>query len=352
MSAWIDYFNVDSLQFLKELYTTNPFKDKDYIWDDPNVGIWIDMNEPACFEKSDKTMTKTNHHKVQLLDIGGKASSKLVEHRDVHSLYGLYSNKVTYEALLKRCSNERPFILSRSFYPGAQKYSAIWSGDSASDWDNFEKCVPILLQKTVCGISFIGGDVPGFYNNPLLPKVEEVEHEKKEEVKENATGQPMPKLVVEKIEKPQWDEELITSWYRLGIYMPFFRAHSHIDTLRREPWCFSDAACSNIKSSIILRYKLLVYLYTQFYLSTDAKYGSNSPIMRPLWYQYPDVKDIEKNETSFCFGPALIVSIQPEKNFIPRGIDTQFEIDCNGDIVKSNEKVQGMNHIKQQVVQG
>jgi alpha-glucosidase (family GH31 glycosyl hydrolase) len=76
--------------------------------------------------------------------LGGNISSKIVEHRDVHSLYGLYCNKITYEALLER-SKERPFILSRSFYPGAQKYGAIWSGDSASDWENFEKCVPILL---------------------------------------------------------------------------------------------------------------------------------------------------------------------------------------------------------------
>ena len=85
---------------MKDLYTSNPLKNKDYIWDDPNVGIWIDMNEPACFEKSDKTMTKTNNHTVQLFDIGGKVCSRVVEHREVHSLYGLYSNKITYEALL------------------------------------------------------------------------------------------------------------------------------------------------------------------------------------------------------------------------------------------------------------
>ena len=58
------------------------------------------MNEPACFEKSDKTMTKTNNHTVQLFDIGGKVCSRVIEHREVHSMYGLYSNKVTYEALL------------------------------------------------------------------------------------------------------------------------------------------------------------------------------------------------------------------------------------------------------------
>jgi hypothetical protein len=64
------------------------------------------------------------------------------------------------------------------------------------------------------------------------------------------------------------------------------------------------------------------------------------------------VKDIEKNETSFCFGSSLIVSIMPEKNKIPKGINTEYEIDQNGEIVKSDENLKGMKYIKQQVVQG
>lgn len=50
------------------------------------------MNEPACFEKSDKTMTKTNFHTVELIKSNGAVEERLVEHRDVHSLYGFYSS--------------------------------------------------------------------------------------------------------------------------------------------------------------------------------------------------------------------------------------------------------------------
>jgi alpha 1,3-glucosidase len=140
------------------------YDEKDYLWHCKDVGIWIDMNEPACFEVTDKTMPKSNIHSVELV---GDIVDENVEHRNVHSLYGFYSNKRTFDALCER-NDERPFILSRSFYPGAQRFSAIWSGDSSSDWWNFETCVPILLQKSTSGIYFIGGDVPGFYNNPLL----------------------------------------------------------------------------------------------------------------------------------------------------------------------------------------
>ena len=103
------------------------------------------------------------------------------------------------------------------------------------------------MQISQCGISFIGGDVPGFYNNPIKAEPEKDEPDKEP--------------VVKKKEK-QWDTDLILSWYRLGVFMPFFRAHSHIDNLRREPWCFGEETCKLIQKSVLLRYKLLVYLYT------------------------------------------------------------------------------------------
>lgn len=34
------------------------------------------------------------------------------------------------------------------------------------------------------------------------------------------------------------DAELLTRWYQLGTYYPFFRGHAHLDTKRREPWLF------------------------------------------------------------------------------------------------------------------
>jgi alpha-glucosidase (family GH31 glycosyl hydrolase) len=68
------------------------------------------------------------------------------EHREVHNLYGYYNTMATYEGLLQRTGGkERPFILTRSFYAGTQKYSAMWSGDCRSDWKHFNLGIPILL---------------------------------------------------------------------------------------------------------------------------------------------------------------------------------------------------------------
>lgn len=125
VSGWIDYMNPQSIDLLKLLYTNPkdlvnvPYDMKDYVWHDKDVGIWIDMNEPACFEKTDKTMPKSNLHNLCMVDEQGQQHQTLVEHRDVHSLYGYFSSQKTYNALRFR-SAERPFILSRSFFPGTQ----------------------------------------------------------------------------------------------------------------------------------------------------------------------------------------------------------------------------------------
>ena len=42
------------------------------------------MNEPACFEKTDKTMPKGAIHHIG-------ESLRPVEHRDVHNVYGYFN---------------------------------------------------------------------------------------------------------------------------------------------------------------------------------------------------------------------------------------------------------------------
>jgi alpha 1,3-glucosidase len=80
LSVWMDFMNKDCRDYIKELYCSVPegVEDKDnYIWTSNSVHIWNDMNEPACFEKHDKSIHK----------LGGKD----VEHRDVHNTYGYFN---------------------------------------------------------------------------------------------------------------------------------------------------------------------------------------------------------------------------------------------------------------------
>ena len=51
----------------------------------------------------------------------------------------------------------RPFLLSRSFFTGTQRYGAIWTGDNEAKWSHLEKATPMLLTMSLSALSFVGG---------------------------------------------------------------------------------------------------------------------------------------------------------------------------------------------------
>jgi mannosyl-oligosaccharide alpha-1,3-glucosidase len=44
-----------------------------------------------------------------------------------------------------------------------------------------------------------------------------------------------------------------------AAFQPFFRAHAHLDTKRREPWLLPPENLVAIREAIRLRYRLLPY---------------------------------------------------------------------------------------------
>ena len=60
------------------------------------------------------------------------------------------------------------------------------------------------------------------------------------------------------------EPEMLVRWYQVGIFSPFFRAHAHIDTKRREPFLIDQPYKGLVKDLIRLRYALLPMWYTAF----------------------------------------------------------------------------------------
>lgn len=62
---------------MKKVYAGEFHKqDEDFIWPDPSVHIWNDMNEPSVFGPHEKSLPKSAIH------YGNQ------EHRTQHNLYG------------------------------------------------------------------------------------------------------------------------------------------------------------------------------------------------------------------------------------------------------------------------
>jgi len=234
--------------------------------------IWNDMNEPAIFSGPETTMERDCKHHNGL------------EHRQVHNMYGYVYSMATNEGLCRRTENQRPFVLTRSFFAGSQKHAAVWTGDNQAKWEYLQSMIPMVLSLNLAGIVFSGADVAGFFGNP--------------------------------------SEELLVRWYQAGALVPFFRAHAHLETRRREPWLFSKETTDLIRDAVLLRYRLMPYVYSAFH----EAYASGAPIARALWTEFPTDSSVDTVDDEYMFGPSLLVhpvtneGAKSVKVYLPAGI--------------------------------
>ena len=142
----------------------------------------------------------------------------------------------------------------------------MWTGDNLADWRHLEKSIPMLLTLSLSNYVFVGADVGGFFKNPTA--------------------------------------ELMTRWYQAATFYPFFRAHAHLETKRREPWLFGEDSTNRFRDAIALRYVLLPYLYTNFFIAHDT----GAPVMRPMFYEFPHDTTFADEQMIFMSGRALLVA--------------------------------------------
>ncbi|XP_034119570.1 neutral alpha-glucosidase AB [Drosophila albomicans] len=247
-ASYPDFFNPVVRDYYASQYHLSKFKT---VTED--VMIWNDMNEPSVFNGPEITAPK------DLIHYGNW------EHRDVHNLYGHMHLMGTFDGLQKRDPNQRPFILTRAHFAGSQRYAAIWTGDNLADWSHLQHSIKMCLTEAVAGFSFCGADVGGFFGNP--------------------------------------DSELLERWYQTGAFLPFFRAHAHIDTKRREPWLFPERTRLIIRSALLKRYSYLPLWYTSFYELEQT----GAPVIRPLLAHYPQDKEAFAIDSQLLVQQRLLV---------------------------------------------
>ena len=214
------------------------------------------MNEPSVFNGPEVSMQK------DLRNLNGE------EHREWHNLYGMLFHRATGEGQIRRNQPDmdiRPFVLSRSFFAGSQRYGSIWTGDNAAEWSHLQIAAPMLLSLNTAALSFVGADVGGFFGNP--------------------------------------DAELFTRWMQAGAYQPFFRGHAHHDSKRREPWMFGEETLIRLRNAAMKRYALLPYWYTIFY---EAEV-TGMPVMRMMWMEYPKTEAMFGLDDQYLIGADLLV---------------------------------------------
>ncbi|KAG2158568.1 glycoside hydrolase family 31 protein [Suillus bovinus] len=142
------------------------------------------------------------------------------EHRDVHNINGMLFANHTFQAAEARTNPaRRPFHMAVG--------------------------IKMVLANGLGGMPFAGSDVGGFFGNP--------------------------------------EPEMLVRWYVVGAFSPFFRAHAHIDTKRREPYLLEEPYKSLVRDILRLRYSMLPVWYTAFRETSK----SGVPILRPQYMMFP-----------------------------------------------------------------
>jgi len=221
------------------------------------AGFWNDMNEPAVWNYPGGTMPH---------DIPFAYDGQWTTHARAHNVYGLNMARASHEGSRAAQPDTRPFIITRAAYAGVQRYSMVWTGDNHSTWEEFALSIRQCLNLSLSGVAFCGPDVGGF----------------------------------------TWDchSELFARWVQAGAFFPFFRNHTATGTRRQEPWTFGPEVEAIAKKYITLRYTLLPYLYNLFHEATV----DGTPIMRTLFWEFPDDPHGYAIDDQFLLGPSLLIA--------------------------------------------
>lgn len=184
---------------------------------------------------------------------------------DVHNLFGHQILNATYNALLQAIPGVRPFIIGRSTFAGSGKWAGHWGGDNASLFAHMFFSIPQALSFSLFGIPMFGVDTCGFVDNS--------------------------------------DDELCNRWMQLSAFFPFYRNHNAISSTPQEAYVWSSVIDAS-KTAMNIRYQLLPYIYTLFYLA----HTTGSTVMRALAWESPNDPSLAAADRQFFLGPAILVT--------------------------------------------
>ena len=158
-----------------------------------------------------------------------------------------------------------------------------WSGDVESDWFSFARQIPAGLNFDMSGIPYWTTDIGGF-----------------------VTGNP---------DDPAY-RELFVRWFEYGTFCPIFRVHGTRTTNTNELWSYGPDAQSILTRFDRLRYRLLPYIYSLAWMTTNEGYTP----MRALVMDFRTDPRAQNIGDEFLYGPALLVNPVTEPGATSRNV--------------------------------
>lgn len=269
----INKFMIDPTSFLD---ATNP-EARQYLWSKihknyVSYGItdfWLDVAEP---EYNSYDYENFRYYKGTAEEVGNE--------------YPTCYTRIFYEGLKNEGLDSVNLV--RCAWAGSQRYGAlVWSGDILSTFEALKNQVVCGQQMAMCGIPWWTSDIGGFYDG--------------------------------NVEDPKF-QELLIRWFEFGVFCPVMRLHGHRRPLKpalstsgggrcgsgadNEIWSFGEENYEKMKAQIELRESLRDY--TRALMEETHKTGS--PVMRPLFYEFPEDERSWETKEEYLYGDKLLVA--------------------------------------------
>ena len=262
VSTFYDAFNEDAQKGFWKLLDDKLYKKGVDAW-------WMDASEPDILSN-----VSPQKRKEQMYPLSAGITSEYI------NAYPLVNAKGIYEGQRSVDPNKRVCILTRSAFPGLQRYSAAtWSGDISSRWHDMKLQIAAGINYSLSGLPYWSMDIGGFaverrYEHP------------------------------DSLNLDEW-REMNARWYQFGAFVPLFRVHGQYPY--REIYNVSpeDHAC--YKSMLYynkLRYRLLPYIYSL----AGSAYLDDYTIMRGLVMDFPNDDSVVSISDQYMFGPSLLIN--------------------------------------------
>ncbi len=256
------------------------------IMEDGVESWWLDLTEPEGEAEN------TVYH------LGSK--------QEIHNVFSNHCSDTYHNIMKKVCPGRRSFVLTRTGTAGIQRNpTALWTGDIFSEYGTLQTHIPEALNTCLSGISMWTCDTGGF----LSPS--------------NNAECPYNLYHNDRAEHAQ----LYERWMQFSCFTPILRAHHAGGEV--VPHRFQQITFDGMARCIKLRYRLIPYIYSLYY----QNYLKGTPIMRPLFWHYPEEEKAYTIKDEYLFGESLLVapvleSQQCMRNvYFPEGTWYDFDYD-------------------------
>lgn len=223
------------------------------------------------------------------------------------NLYSLYHSRGIYENQRATDSLKRVLTLTRSAYPGQQRYATVvWNGDTPASWESFRRQIPSGLNYMSTGNPYWTTDIGAFFvrkGDSQWFRAGEFKGGKDDTAY----------------------SEFYTRMFQWATFLPILRSHGS-DT-PREIWHFGEPGTpfyDAVLSMIHTRYKLLPYIYSNAAKQSVSGYS----MVRLLAFDYPYDKNVYDISDQYMFGDIMVCPVtrplsetSKRRIYLPAGTD-------------------------------